>query len=215
MAAGGNVCAVRCSPAMVVGACSVAALTACQSITFSHAQPVGSMSWRTCARSAARITRGRQAPKERELGDENREGAGTSRGARPSRTRAKCRRNRFRRRICRGPGAPGMTREVCPSPPADLSAAAKLVWRQIHSGWEMDDARRPILATALRAEDRAGAARAVINREGLVLQVGKSTRAHPAVTILKDSELIALKAWRQLGLQGAPAGVPGRPAGAV
>ena len=33
--------------------------------------------------------------------------------------------------------------------------------------------------------------------------------------IVKDSELIALKAWRQLGLQSAPVGVPGRPAGAV
>ena len=108
-----------------------------------------------------------------------------------------------------------MSRVVCPPPPPDLSAAAKRVWQQIHAGWEMDDARRPILATALRAADRAAAAREVIDRDGLVLTVGKSTRSHPAVSILKDSELIALKAWRQLGLQGVPAGAPGRPAGAV
>jgi hypothetical protein len=79
----------------------------------------------------------------------------------------------------------------------------------------VDDAGRAILSTALRAEDRGGKARALIAREGLIIPHGKSTRAHPALSIVKDAELIALKAWRQLALQGAPAGSAGRPPGAV
>ena len=102
-----------------------------------------------------------------------------------------------------------------PGPPSDLSADAKKRWAQIHQGWAVDDAGRAILEIALRAGDRAAAARKLIERDGQVIAFGKGTRAHPAQSILKDAENVSLKAWRQLGLQGAPAGVPGRPAGAV
>jgi hypothetical protein len=56
---------------------------------------------------------------------------------------------------------------------------------------------------------------AIVKREGMILGFGNSKRAHPALQIVKDSQLIALKAWRQLGLQGAPAGAAGRPPGVV
>jgi hypothetical protein len=103
-----------------------------------------------------------------------------------------------------------------PAPPSDLSGDARKLWALVHEGWAVDDAGRAVLAIALRAGDRGAAARTLIAREGMVVASGKKgTRQHPAVSILKDSEQIALKAWRQLGLQGAPAGVPGRPAGAV
>ena len=103
-----------------------------------------------------------------------------------------------------------------PKPPSDLSAESRLIWRLVHEGWPVGDAGRPVLMIALRAEDRAAKGRELLKRDGLVVQVGKgSTRAHPALQIVKDSELIALKAWRQLGLQEAPAGAPGRPPGVV
>lgn len=108
-----------------------------------------------------------------------------------------------------------MTRDASPGPPLDLSAGARRLWRLVHAKWVVDDARRAVLTVTLRAEDRAAAARQLIKTEGLIVAAGKSTRAHPAVAVLKDAELIALKGWRQLALEGAPAGVPGRPAGAV
>ena len=102
-----------------------------------------------------------------------------------------------------------------PPAPKDFSADSRRTWSLLHQGWVIDDAKRPVLATALRATDRAAAGRELLKREGLVVQVGKGTRAHPALQIVKDSELIALIAWRQLGLEGAPAGAPGRPPGVV
>ena len=39
------------------------------------------------------------------------------------------------------------------------------------------------------------------------------SRAHPALGIAKDAELVLLRAWRQLGLDVAAPGKPGRPQG--
>ena len=105
--------------------------------------------------------------------------------------------------------------ERIPTPPRGLSKRSKENWRLVHQGWHLDDAGRPMLRVALSAEDRADEAQAIVKREGMIILVGKVRRAHPALQIVKDSQLIALKAWRQLGLQGAPAGAAGRPPGVV
>ena len=100
-----------------------------------------------------------------------------------------------------------------PAAPNDLSLAAKAEWRRIHAGWEVDDSGRMLLTIALRAADRAAAARALVARDGMVVKAGKTTRAHPALAIVKDAELVLLRAWRQLNLDVPPPGPMGRPPG--
>ena len=99
-------------------------------------------------------------------------------------------------------------------PPRGLSAAARRWWGQIHAGWAIDDSGRMLLEVALRAMDRRDAALTLIAKEGLVIEDGKGrTRAHPALSVAKDAELVILRGWRQLGLDVAPPGPIGRPPG--
>ncbi len=100
-----------------------------------------------------------------------------------------------------------------PAPPADLSTASKQVWRTTHAGWELDVGKSEILATVLRATDRRAAARVIVDKDGMVIAVGKSTRAHPLLSVIKDCDQVILRGWRQLQLDVAPAGPPGRPPG--
>jgi hypothetical protein len=71
-----------------------------------------------------------------------------------------------------------------------------------------------LLEAALRAMDRRDAALVLVAKDGLVICDGKGrSRAHPALAIAKDSELVLLRAWRQLGLDVEAPGRPGRPPG--
>jgi len=71
-----------------------------------------------------------------------------------------------------------------------------------------------LLEAALRAMDRRDAALVLVAKDGLVIHDGKGRpRAHPALAIAKDSELVLLRAWRQLGLDVEAPGRPGRPPG--
>jgi hypothetical protein len=94
-----------------------------------------------------------------------------------------------------------------PRPPGGLSEASGALWRQIHAAWAMDDAGRSILTVVLAALDRKAAAETVIAKQGLMLK----SRAHPLLGVVRDCENVALKGWRQLGLE--PPGPIGRPPG--
>jgi phage terminase small subunit len=100
-----------------------------------------------------------------------------------------------------------LNRRNTPAAPAELSEASRDVWRRIHKSWSMDDSGRVLLTIALQARDRAAAAQALIDKDGLTL----GARAHPAVAVLRDAENVCLKAWRQLGLEAS--GPVGRPPG--
>ena len=100
-----------------------------------------------------------------------------------------------------------------PAPPSDLSAASRQLWRDIHAGWVLDASARVLLTTALRADDRATQARALIAAEGMVITLGKSSKAHPALKVLQDAETTKLRAWRALGLDTVAPGPAGRPPG--
>ena len=106
-----------------------------------------------------------------------------------------------------------MGRSAIAPPPNDLSAASRKLWADVHHGWELDMIARQLLATALRAFDRAAAARALVAREGLVVKGTRGPRPHPAVSIEHAATEIALKAWRQLNLDVPPPGPMGRPPG--
>jgi hypothetical protein len=71
----------------------------------------------------------------------------------------------------------------------------------------MDEAGRAILTVILQALDRKAKAEAVIAKEGLM----KGARAHPLLAVVRDAENVALKGFRQLGLE--PPGAMGRPPG--
>jgi hypothetical protein len=96
---------------------------------------------------------------------------------------------------------------TAPTPPAGLSPASAGLWRAIHGSWAMDDSGRSILTVILQASDRKAEASAVIAKEGLL----KGARAHPLLAVIRDCDNIALKGWRQLGLE--PPGPMGRPPG--
>jgi phage terminase small subunit len=106
-----------------------------------------------------------------------------------------------------------MRKPAIPLPPSDLSAESKHRWREIHQGWLLDASARVLLTTALRADDRASQARGLVAKDGMVIKVGKSTRAHPALKVLQDAETTKLRAWRALGLDVAQPGPMGRPPG--
>jgi phage terminase small subunit len=103
--------------------------------------------------------------------------------------------------------------KAIPAAPSDLSAASRAIWREVHAGWQLDASARVLLTAALRAADRASHARELVAAEGLVVMAGKSTKAHPAIAVLRDAETTMLRAWRQLGLDVAAPGPMGRPPG--
>jgi len=71
-----------------------------------------------------------------------------------------------------------------------------------------------LLQVALEAWDRIQAARAEVDRDGLIItDPSGRRRPHPGLQIEKDQKLVLLKAWRQLGLDIEPPGAVGRPAG--
>jgi hypothetical protein len=97
--------------------------------------------------------------------------------------------------------------QAAPPPPTGLSAASRALWGQIHRSWRMDDAGRAILTLVLQAFDRKAEATTIIAAEGLM----KGGRAHPLLAVIRDSDNVVLKGFRQLGLE--PPGPMGRPPG--
>ena len=100
-----------------------------------------------------------------------------------------------------------MKDQATPAPLETLSASSETLWNQIHAMWAMDDAGRAVLMVALLALDRKAKAWEIVSAEGLL----KGGRAHPLLGTIKDSDGLALKAFRQLGLE--PPKTIGRPPG--
>lgn len=93
--------------------------------------------------------------------------------------------------------------------PTHLSVASKRTWRRIASEYELDGNAALLLETALTQWDRMTQAREMLASEGIVID-GKR---HPAIDVEKQASSLFLRAWRQLGLDIAPPGAVGRPAG--
>jgi len=90
--------------------------------------------------------------------------------------------------------------------PGHLSAEARRWWDRITAGWSLDDAGLLILQAALEAFDRLRQAQAVVAEDGVVVEDPSGRkRAHPALSIEKESRLALLRAWKQLNLEQAPA----------
>ncbi len=103
-----------------------------------------------------------------------------------------------------------------PKPPKALSAPAKRLWRALVAEYELADVAAVAFLTAgLEAFDRAAAAKALLDAEGLVVKDrwGQS-KSHPAATIERDNRAAFLAALKQLNLDIEPLrDGPGRPGG--
>ncbi len=100
--------------------------------------------------------------------------------------------------------------------PSHLTAEAKKIWGEILDEYSIDDAAGlRILRVALEAFDRAQAARATIDGDGMTVKdkFGQ-TKPHPLLPIERDSRAAFLAGLKALNLDLEPLrDRPGRPAG--
>ena len=103
-----------------------------------------------------------------------------------------------------------------PTPPKDLSVAAKRWWREIEAEYGIEDAGGLlVLQSACEAFDRMRQAQAILAAEGLVTRdrFGQA-KVHPAAIVERDSRAQLLAAIKQLNLDLEPLkDRPGRPMG--
>jgi len=86
-------------------------------------------------------------------------------------------------------------------PPAHLSKPAKALYASITSAYVLESHHLAVLVKGLEASDRADAARAVIERDGLLVETRfGEVKASAAVAIERDSRTAFFAAIKQLGL---------------
>lgn len=94
-----------------------------------------------------------------------------------------------------------------PVPPPHLSERSAAFWRAVTAVYVVDDAPSlELLRRACEASDRADEARAVLDRDGLVVttRLGE-VRAHPCVAIERDSRNAVRQLLRELRVTDPPA----------
>ena len=95
-----------------------------------------------------------------------------------------------------------------PTAPQHLSKAATTLYAAVLTSYALEPHHVAVLVKALEAFDRAEAARAVIERDGILTtsRLGE-VKASPAIAIERDSRAAFLSALKQLGLdiEGSPA----------
>ena len=100
--------------------------------------------------------------------------------------------------------------------PSHLTAEAKKIWREILDEYDVNDAAGlRILRVALEAFDRAQAARATIDKDGMTVKDKfDQTKPHPLLSVERDSRAAFLAGLKALNLDLEPLkDRPGRPAG--
>ena len=102
-----------------------------------------------------------------------------------------------------------------PPPPADYTAEAKRLWRDVLEGWDLDAPGLAIFDSGLRARMRMREAQALLTKDGLVVEdrFGQQ-KPHPAAVIERDAGMSFLRARKALNLDLEPLrDRPGRPPG--
>ncbi|MEI6610990.1 MAG: P27 family phage terminase small subunit [Deltaproteobacteria bacterium] len=100
--------------------------------------------------------------------------------------------------------------------PKHLSKEAKQIWKEILAEYSINDAAGlRILQVALEAFDRAQAARAAVDKVGLmVIDKAGQVKSHPLLPIERDSRAAFLSGLKSLNLDLEPLrDRPGRPGG--
>lgn len=93
--------------------------------------------------------------------------------------------------------------EAAPAPPPPgLSLPARRLWTDAVSAFPFRPTELALLESALRALDRAEAARAQVEAEGLtvVTEATGAVRAHPSIRTEAESRREFRLTWRALGL---------------
>jgi P27 family predicted phage terminase small subunit len=85
--------------------------------------------------------------------------------------------------------------------PKHLSPSSRKLWAEILDRYELEAHHLAVLTKTLEARDRSEAARAVIERDGVLTtsRLGE-VKAHPAIAIERDSRAAFLAGIKQLGL---------------
>ncbi len=102
------------------------------------------------------------------------------------------------------------------NPPSHLSKEAKKIWLELQMEYGIDDpAGLRILRVLLEAYDRAQAARAQIDRDGMTfVDKAGQIKCHPLLPVERDSRAAFLAGLKALNLDLEPLhDKPGRPAG--
>lgn len=103
--------------------------------------------------------------------------------------------------------------------PADLSPAAKRIWRQLNQLWVFDPDQCLLLWDSLRSWDRCQEAGAIIEAEGIVVKTTTAAgveklQRNPACAVERESRQSFQAGFRLLGLSISDTAAPvGRPPG--
>lgn len=93
-----------------------------------------------------------------------------------------------------------------PKPPAHLRAASKRWWSAIASEYELEAQHLALLDQAAKCLDRIDAARAILDRDGVVVQDRFGcARQHPGVNIELQNKTIFARLVREIGLDATAA----------
>ena len=94
-----------------------------------------------------------------------------------------------------------MSRESTPQPPKHLSRESKAWWRQVVSDYDLERHHLKLLQAAAESWDRVAQARALIERDGIVIKdrFGQQ-KPHPAVDIERHNRALFTKMLRELAL---------------
>ena len=87
--------------------------------------------------------------------------------------------------------------------PAHLRPETKAWWLHVHANWRLEQHHARLLTMACEAWDRAGEAREILAKDGILLGGREGgSRPHPAIAIERDSRIAFARLIAQLSLDG-------------
>ena len=93
--------------------------------------------------------------------------------------------------------------------PAHLRPETKAWWLHVHANWRLEQHHTRLLTMAGEAWDRAGEAREILAKDGILLGGREGgSRPHPAIAIERDSRIAFARLIAQLSLDGEATGGP-------
>lgn len=95
-----------------------------------------------------------------------------------------------------------------PEPPAWLAEPERSFWLEVVRDYELGPDALALLELACNALTRWREAREVLDVEGMTLPGRWGERLHPLVGVERDSRIAALRALRELDLEGMPLPAP-------
>lgn len=96
--------------------------------------------------------------------------------------------------------------------PAHLSLESRRLWRETVKSYDLEARHEAILLVALEAFDRMREAQAAVKADGAYVEGRFGMKAHPGLSVERDSRLAFMRAVRELGLDlETPASRPPTP----